>query len=363
MHLHERYQAALAEQSLHHDPVQWATLARLETVRSALAARGPRQSPGLLDRLLRRPAPAPVPGAYLWGGVGRGKTFMMDLFFNSLPFEDKIRQHFHRLMYRVHGRLRELRDQPDPLRQIAREFAGRARVLCFDELFVNDIGDAMILGRFFNHLFTEGVTLVATSNIPPDRLYEGGLQRQQFLPAINALKAHTEVIHIDSTTDYRLRLLERAEIYHSPLDLAAGENLERYFRQLAPEAGNHADSIEILGRDIRLRRRADGIAWFDFSDLCGGPRSQDDYIEIARCFHTVILAGVPLLGPLLENEARRFIALVDEFYERRVKLIISAAVPLAELYQGEQLLMAFERTRSRLLEMQSHDYLAAAHVP
>lgn len=365
MHLHDHYRAALAAQGLTHDPVQWQTLDSLERVRAGLVAQR-RSRPFLgpvLGRLLRRPAPAPVRGTYLWGGVGRGKTFLMDLFYGSLPFDDKLRYHFHRLMYRVHGRLRELRDEPDPLHKVASELAARTRVLCFDEFYVKDIADAMILGRLFSGLFEAGVTLVATSNIPPDQLYAGGLQRQRFLPAIDALKEHTEVVHVDGGTDYRLRLLERAEIYHSPLDPQAEQNLERYFREMAPDAGTAGEAIEILGRDILARRRADGIAWFDFAALCEGPRSQDDYIELARCFQTVILSAVPVLDGLRENEARRFIALVDEFYERRVKLIISAAVPLDQLYEGERVAMEFARTRSRLEEMQSHDYLAAAHQP
>ncbi|MCC5794552.1 MAG: AFG1 family ATPase [Chromatiales bacterium] len=363
MQLQDRYTRALEEHGLAHDSVQWETLASLERVRATLCARHPANG-GWLARFLgrRRPA-APVTGAYLWGGVGRGKTFMMDLFYTSLPFEDKLRQHFHRLMYRVHGRLRELRSEPDPLRAVAREIAGRARVLCFDEFFVNDIADAMILGKLLEHLFEHGVTLVATSNIHPAGLYAGGLQRQRFLPAIDLITRHTEVLHVDGPVDYRLRLLERAEIYHSPLDEAAELNLERYFHQMAPEAGLRDTSIEIHGREIPMRRRADGIAWFEFAALCDGPRSQDDYIEIARCFQTVILSGVPLLDELRENEARRLVALVDEFYERRVKLIISAAVPLGDLYQGERLAGPFIRTRSRLEEMQSREYLATAHLP
>jgi cell division protein ZapE len=306
---------------------------------------------------------APVRGAYLWGGVGRGKTFVMDLFFDHLPFEDKLRFHFHRIMYRVHRRLKALPNQRDPISTLAEEFARQARIICFDEFFVADIADAMILGRFLDELFRRGVTLVVTSNIPPDDLYRDGLQRQQFLPAIDLIEAHTEVLHVDGDTDYRLRVLKQAEIYHSPIDAAATANLENYFSDIAPDSGTRNQDMEVLGRNIRTRRRADGIAWFDFDELCDGPRSQDDYIEIARCFQTVILSDVPLLDKLRENQARRFIALVDEFYDRRVKLIISAAEAIEGLYRGSQLGREFERTRSRLREMQSIDYLAARHVP
>ena len=266
-------------------------------------------------------------------------------------------------MYHVHGQLKRLDNQQDPLATVAEDLATRARVICFDEFFVSDIADAMILGRLFDHLFRHGVTLVATSNIPPDELYRDGLQRARFLPAIDLIKQHTEVVEVDGETDFRLRVLEQAEIYHSPLDEAATENLERYFCDIAPETGIADQSIEVHGRNIPFRRRADGICWFDFTALCAGPRSQDDYIEIARSFQTIILSDVPVLGEQLENEARRFIALIDEFYDRRIKLIISAAAPIDSLYSGSRLIHEFERTRSRLREMQTHDYLAAAHRP
>ena len=302
-------------------------------------------------------------GAYLWGGVGRGKTFMMDLLFESLPFDDKVRYHFHRLMNRVHGRLKTLRDQQDPLATIAAELAGEARVICFDEFYVADIADAMLLARLFEALFGQGVTLVATSNSAPHDLYRGGLQRQRFLPAIDLIRQHTEVVHVDGLTDYRLRVLEAAEIWHAPLDPMTDGNLEQYFRNMAPDRGTEGEALDVLGRTITTRRRAEGIAWFDFDALCAGPRSQEDYIEIARWFQTVIISGVPRLDEERENEARRFIALVDEFYDRRVNLIVSAAESIGRIYAGTRLSREFERTRSRLLEMQSMEYLAAEHLP
>jgi len=366
MHLEHLYRQALDAQGYTPDPAQLEAVATLQRVGDELVTWRP--SAGRLARLRRRvlgptSRKERVRGAYLWGGVGRGKTFIMDLFFDALPFEDKLRYHFHRIMYRVHRRLAELGHLRDPLDVVAAELAGQARLICFDEFFVGDIADAMILARLLDALFERDVALVTTSNIPPDELYRGGLQRQKFLPAIELLNAHTEVVEVDGGADYRLRLLEKAEIYHSPLDRLAEQNLAGYFASMSPDAGTVGQDIEVLGRNIRTVRRADGIAWFDFEELCGGPRSQDDYIEIARTFQTVILAAVPLLDEVRENEARRFIALVDEFYDRRVKLIISAAECIDDLYRGRRLPREFERTRSRLKEMQSHQYLAAQHVP
>jgi cell division protein ZapE len=305
----------------------------------------------------------PVTGVYLWGDVGRGKTFVMDVFFDALPCDDKLRYHFHRLMYRVHNRLKELSGETDPIDIVAAEIAAQARVICFDEFFVADIGDAMILGKLLKGFFQRGVSLVATSNIPPDELYRDGLQRQHFLPAIELLKTHTQILHVDGKQDYRLRVLEQAEIWHAPLDAQADQNLEQYFTAIAPDKGTVGQCIEILGREIMTRRRADGIAWFEFAALCDGPRSQDDYIEVARAFQTILLADVPVMDAEHENQARRFIALVDEFYERRVKLIVSAAATIRDIYTGRRLRNEFQRTISRLIEMQSHDYLAASHVP
>lgn len=365
MNLHKRYQEALTEHGFSSDPAQAKAIDVLARVAMELRHRS--RVDGWVDRigrkLLRRPPRAPARGAYLWGGVGRGKTFMMDLFFEHLPFEDKRRYHFHRLMYRVHAQLRKLNESSDPLQLVADDIAKSARVICFDEFFVSDIGDAMILRKLLSALFDRGVALVATSNIPPDQLYADGLQRQRFLPAIESLVTHTNIVHVDGPSDYRLRVLEKAEIYHSPLDEQANLNLIDYFEGIAPDPGTHGMAIEVLGRDIRTRRRADGIAWFDFVALCDGPRSQDDYIEIARCFQTVILSDVPQLDEFMEDQARRFIALVDEFYDRSVKLIISAAADIDSLYTGSRLSPEFQRTRSRLREMQSTDYLAAAHLP
>jgi cell division protein ZapE len=364
MRLQTHYAAALAQKSFAPDPAQLRAVEALDRVRRQLSAAASRRAKlaGVKRRLLRQPA-RPVRGAYLWGGVGRGKTFVMDVFFESLPFPEKLRYHFHRLMYRVHTRLKSLRRQQEPLETVAAEFAAQARVICFDEFAVADIADAMILGKLLDAVFRQGVTLVATSNVPPEDLYKGGLQRQRFLPAIDLIRAHTDIVHVDAGTDYRLRILEKAEIYHSPLDEKADVNLARWFAEIAPDTGTQGQAIEINGRNIRSLRRADGVAWFDFAALCEGPRGTDDYIEIARAFQTVILSAVPVLDPSREDATRRFIALVDEFYDRRVKLIVSAGAAIDNLYRGTRLTREFERTRSRLLEMQSRQYLAAPHVP
>lgn len=231
----------------------------------------------------------------------------------------------------------------------------------FDEFFVSDIGDAMILAELLQHLFERGVTLVATSNVEPERLYENGLQRRRFLPAIELLKTHTRIHNLDSEIDHRLRLLERAEIYHSPLDGAAERSLAASFTSLAPDVPQDDVVLEIENRPIRARRVSEDVAWFEFAELCEGPRSQNDYIELARIFHAVLVGNVPRFTPRSEDAARRFIALVDEFYDHNVKLILSAEAPIEALYEGEKLRFEFERTRSRLLEMQSHEYLARTH--
>jgi cell division protein ZapE len=369
MDLHSKYETRIRELGFSPDDAQTRAIATLNRIAGELGTRssprgfGARVKKSYLGRLLPSLRESePVRGAYLWGGVGRGKTFMMDLFFDSLPFEEKIRFHFHRLMYRVHGQLKQFRNVEDPLERVADDLARKARVICFDEFFVSDIADAMLLGKLLDAMFRRGITLVTTSNIPPGELYAGGLQRQQFLPAIEILARHTEVVRVDGDTDYRLRVLEQAEIFHTPLDAAAIEQLHDYFVRIAPDTGTEGQQIEILGRNIVTERRADGIVWFNFSELCDGPRSQDDYIEIARCFQTVILADVPVMDKQKENQARRFISLIDEFYDRKVKLITSAAASIDNLYTGKRLEKEFDRTRSRLREMQSTAYLAAQHL-
>lgn len=354
----QRYEADLKRPGFATDPAQARAVEQLQHVHTELLARKPRRA--ALGKRLAWPA---VKGIYFWGGVGRGKTYLMDCFYESLPFSRKQRTHFHRFMQGVHEARKRYPDEQDPMAKVAADIAAQARVLCFDEFFVSDIADAMILARLLEVLFEHGVTLVATSNIAPDGLYKDGLQRQRFLPAIELIKTHTEVLQVDGGTDYRLRVLEQAEIYHHPLDAQADINLQQYFNAIAPEPGVANACLSLHGRDLTTRHLADGVLWMDFSALCQGPRGTADYVEIARCFHTVLLSRVPMLTRDLEDESRRFVNLVDEFYDRGVKLILSAAEPLERLYQGERLQFEFQRTESRLREMQSHQYLAKPHLP
>ena len=361
---HAAYEMRLASGNLESDPDQRPAVDELERLFRELSAaeKRDRSLKGRLQKFLKRPAPR-VRGLYLFGGVGRGKTLLMDLFFHCLPFQKKKRQHFHRFMASIHTRLRALRDTENPLETVADQIAAECRIICFDEFAVSDIADAMILGNLFSALFERGVTLAATSNIAPQDLYRDGLQRQRFLPAIEAITGNTVVMELGGDQDYRLSVLEGASVYLAPANEATEARLAESFAAIAPDEGQAEGNMEILGRPIEYLRNSDGVIWLNFDAICDGPRSQDDYIELAREFQTVLISGVPQFTPELENQARRFIALIDEFYDRKVKLILSAAVPLNELYAGSKLSEVFERTQSRLNEMQSHDYLAAAHRP
>lgn len=356
-----RYQLDLERNQWQSDAAQRRAVDALDNLRSSLLE--PRRSPSLWARLIGRKLSDAPRGLYLWGGVGRGKTYLMDLFFCELESIPRKRQHFHRFMLEVHAQLSELGDVDDPLALVAKRIRREARVICFDEFFVADIADAMILGRLFTHLFELGAVLVATSNVPPDDLYKGGLQRRQFLPAIEALKAHTEVLEVDAGEDYRLRVLKRADTYLHPHSDQTDATLEQAFDQLAPDSGTRNALLTLQGREVQTVRRADGIVWFTFDAICNGPRGAADYVEIARSFQTVFVSRIPKLDKDSDDQSRRFITLVDEFYDRRVKLLVSADVELDALYQGKRLNFEFERTRSRLIEMQSTDYLAQAHIP
>ncbi|MEM1173360.1 MAG: cell division protein ZapE [Pseudomonadota bacterium] len=361
MNLKAAYAEHLREHKHVRDPAQEAVVDRLAAIQAALESSDGRR-PGLLDRLFGRNGATPVKGLYLWGGVGRGKTMLMDLFFRSLSIDGKRRNHFHRIMDEVHGRLAELEHVEDPLDTVADDIARETRVLCFDEFFVSDIGDAMILGRLLEALFERGVCLVATSNSPPSALYKDGLQRQRFLPAIAALEAHTEVVHLGGDTDYRLRLLEAAGTYLLTGDAATPGRLDTLFAEASSSPAQINRVLPIRGRDVVAQRCGKSVVWFDFDTICDGPRSQSDYISIARWYPTVIVSEVPQLTTELDNQARRFIALVDEFYDRRVKLIIAAAVDIDDIYAGKRLVFEFERTRSRLVEMQTTEYLHLPHL-
>ncbi len=356
----ELYARQLADRGFESDPVQLAAVAKLDDLRGRLIAARASSGRSWLRRSRRA---EPERGVYLWGGVGRGKTWLMDLFFESLPFAEARRRHFHRFMHDVHASLKRLREQTDPLERLAERIARDTRVLCFDELAVADIADAMIIGGLLSGLTSRGVSLVATSNLRPADLYRGGLQRQRFLPAIKLIERHTEVFEVAGSTDYRLRRLTRAGTYLAADAPDAAARLQALFDSLADHGTLTGGSIKIAGRAIPVVRCSGGAVWFEFSALCAGPRSQDDYIEIAREFGSVVVSNVPVLDALHENEARRFIALVDELYDRGVNLVVSAAAAPAELYRGERLVAEFRRTASRLVEMQSAEYLARAHRP
>ncbi len=369
------YQQTLAQGGEYQaDAVQAATMEKLDAIHRQLLARRAANAPaqtGLLGRLgkklLGRPAAdnrlEPVRGLYMWGGVGRGKTWLMDLFFQSLPGDRKLRLHFHRFMLRVHEEMNRLQGRSDPLEIVADGFKAQTDVLCFDEFFVSDITDAMLLGTLMQALFARGITLVATSNIPPHELYRNGLQRARFLPAIELITRHCEVINVDAGIDYRLRTLTQARIYLTPLDHHTAMAMRDIFTRLAGEHPSGAEVLTVNHRPLPILGARNGVVAVDFTALCVDARSQNDYIALSRLYHSVLLHNVQVMGRDDENAARRFVALVDEFYERQVKLVMAAAVPMDQLYQGELLRFEYQRCLSRLREMQSEEYLALPHLP
>lgn len=367
-----RYLQALEEGTHQPDDVQREAVNRLDTIYQELLANRaqPAQSGGGLMAkfgkfLGKREADTntPVRGLYMWGGVGRGKTWLMDMFYHSLPGERKQRLHFHRFMLRVHEELTQLQGHSDPLEIVAERFKAETDVLCFDEFFVSDITDAMLLGGLMKALFSRGITLVATSNIPPDELYRNGLQRARFLPAIDAIKAHCDIMNVDAGVDYRLRTLTQAHLWLSPLNDETRVEMDKLWLALAGAKREHAPELEINHRQLATIGVENQTLAVSFTTLCVDARSQHDYIALSRLFHTVMLFDVPVMTPMMESEARRFIALVDEFYERHVKLVVSAEVPLYDIYQGERLKFEFQRCLSRLQEMQSEEYLKRPHMP
>lgn len=361
----QRYRHDL-DQGFESDPAQLNAAEHLQRVYEAMMARPHTSSVGLFARvksLMREKPPPPVRGLYVWGGVGRGKTWLMNAFHDALPFAEKRREHFHSFMQHIHTELKKLKQVSDPLQLVADGLAARVRVICLDEFHVSDIADAMILGRILEALFARGVALVTTSNIHPDNLYKAGLQRERFRPAIALIKTHLTVLTLQGETDFRLRALEQAEIYHSPLDEDAPDSLLASFNALHPEHVETDCQLQILGRQIDTTRLAEGIVWFEFSIICSAPRAAADYIEIGRYFHTVLIANVPRLGNNDSDATQRFIQLVDEFYDRNVNLILSAEAPPERLYTGTRLAEPFKRTHSRLVEMQSREYLHRSHLP
>ncbi|WKD50774.1 cell division protein ZapE [Microbulbifer spongiae] len=361
----ERYESDLQRPDFTLDLSQRAAVQALQDLYLRLVARAERGAIARLVSRLSGNAAVPETGLYLWGGVGRGKTYLMDAFFESLPFAQKQRTHFHRFMRQVHRELKEYTGEKNPLDKVADKIARRVRVLCFDEFFVSDIADAMILAGLLEALFSRGVSLVATSNIEPEGLYKDGLQRVRFLPAIDLLQCNTKVVNVDGGIDYRLRTLEILELYHTPLGRAAEDSLAYSFAQLSVDGCEVRSNVQLQveGRPILALKVADDVAWFNFADLCDGPRSQNDYIELAREFQTILLAAVPRFDARMDAQARRFIHLIDELYDRCVKLVVSAEVPAEQLYGGHHLCFEFERAVSRLLEMRSREYLERAHRP
>jgi len=386
----QAYAAGVDRGDWQHDPAQQDALRELDRIHAALLAPDER---GLLSKLFGKDDATAPRGLYLWGGVGRGKTFLIDLFFDALPMQDvaaegrtdvplprsgrggdrpqrgrwgegidgKRRTHFHRFMREVHEQLRAHAGERDPLAVIAKQWRQSLRVLVLDEFFVSDIGDAMLLARLLERLFAEGVVLVTSSNAAPGELYKDGLQRARFLPAIALIERHCVVVHLDSPQDYRLRALTRSPVYRAPLDAGSDAWLAARWRELT-QGCPHADGpLVVDGREIAVRGLAEGFAWFDFAALCEGPRGTADYIEIAQEFHTVLLGGIPRMDAQRDDAARRFVHLVDELYDRHVNFVCTADALPVDLYAGERLRGAFERTASRLIEMQSADYLALEH--
>jgi len=353
----EGFHAALQARGSVADPDQLLAAMRLQQFYDQLIAFKAARRTKLRKLLVHPELPK---GVWFWGGVGRGKTFLMDCFFAAVPYRRKRRMHFHAFMREIHERLKAMKSEADPLAKVGAQVAQETRLMCFDEFHVSDIADAMILGRLMQVLFDAGVLFCITSNYAPDGLYPNGLQRERLLPTITLLNEKLDVIRIDAGIDYRLRALEQANVYLLPSAGAVEALLMRTFGQMVHGEG-HARPIEVLGRELPVVHRAPGVGWFDFAVLCGGPRSQNDYLDLAHRFHTIFLSGVPRLGPEMANEARRFTWLVDVCYDHRVKLVISAAVPAEELYVDGPQATEFARTVSRLIEMRSHEYLASAH--
>ncbi len=355
MNVQETYLQELKARGYRPDEAQQRAVDRLQRCYDEWVAYKARRSNALRKMLVRPDLPR---GVYMWGGVGRGKSFLMDAFYSCVPLVRKTRLHFHEFMREVHRQLEELRGRADPLDELARRIAKRYRLICFDEFHVSDVADAMILHRLLDQLFANGVQFVMTSNYRPDLLYPDGLHRDRVLPAIALLQEKLDVLNVDAGVDYRKRAMEQVQAYYTPLGAKANSALRDAFTAVAG-VSDESPVLRIEHREIRAARKAGGVVWFDFATLCGGPRSQNDYLEIASRFHTVILADVPKMTPRMASEARRFTWLIDVFYDHKVKLLMSAEVPADELYTEGQMANEFQRTVSRIVEMQSREYLEA----
>jgi cell division protein ZapE len=361
-----RLRREVAARRFEFDPIQLDAAVRLDCLSASLLETSRSAGERLRAHLRWLPAPtaeAPQRGLYLWGGVGRGKTILMDWFYESLRFSRRERTHFYRFMRQVHAELRSVSRRTQPLDIVAQRLAQRARVICLDEFFVADIADAMILAGLFEGLSRRGVTLVATSNTPPRDLYKDGLQRERFLPTIQLIQNHMEVVHLNGRIDYRLRQLEQAPTYLDSTRAGTAAQLQQRFTALAGDSAAGPKVISVEDRNIAAVATGAEMAWFEFSELCEGPRSQNDYIELARSYHTIFISNIPEFTGADEDAARRFIAAIDEFYDRGVKIVVSAAAAPAALYRGERLELEFQRAASRLVEMQTQRYLAGQHQP
>jgi cell division protein ZapE len=343
------YQQNLQRRGFVSDSSQWRAVERLQELYEEWSAYKKRRDSALKRLLVKPPLPK---GVYLWGPVGRGKSFLMDAFYLCVPLVRKRRVHFHHFMREIHRELDELKGTEDPLAEMAARTARRYRLVCFDEFHVADIADAMILGRFLEKVMDLGVEFVMTSNYHPDQLYTGGLQRDRFLPAIELIKSRLDVVGVDSGTDYRRLKMERVQVYHVGADDAP---LTKIFEELK-DVEEERQPLDVEGRTIAYRKRAGGLVWFDFQVLCGGPRSYADYVDLAKRFHTVMISGVPRMSPKNADAARRFTWLIDILYDERVKLVVSAAAPPEELFVEGENSADFQRTASRLHEMQSAQY-------
>lgn len=353
-----KYLSNVQAQGYREDPAQLAAMHQLQRLYEALLSGRPRQS--WSDRLLRRPL-QPVRGLYVWGGTGRGKTYLVDTFYECIPFAEKSRLHFHAFMQDIHSRLQGLPRTPDPLQVVARQLAKRLRLLCLDEFHVSDIGDAMLLGGLLQALFIRGVTLVATSNIPVDELYMEGLQRDRFLFAIDLIKQHTESVHLQGEADYRCEHLDNAGTYHVGSTAQTQAMMREHLQRLAPGPIGENVEVELSYRKVPALARADDVVWFDFAELCERPLWAADYLELAQRFHTLLVSGVPAMDEARDDAAKRFMHLIDALYDHNVKLVLSAQVSPMQLYTGRYLQFAFQRTVSRLTEMGGHRYLARPH--
>jgi cell division protein ZapE len=358
--LGELYAAEIQKRGFAADNAQLTAIRQLERLRAELAEAAAAPLGKRLLRGLTSNGSAPK-GVYLWGGVGRGKTWIMDLFYSSLTLASKRRTHFYRFMQEVHADLKRLKGMQSPLDGVADKIAKKSRVICFDELFVSDIADAMILAGLFGALVKRDVALVFTSNVKPKDLYKNGLQRDRFLPTIALIEKHCDVVNADGGVDYRLRQLTAAPIYLPTGAPDTQKRLEELFDDLSDDDVESDGTISVHNRKIKVVRESENVIWFDFAALCEGPRSPADYVSIASEYQSVIIANVPVFTVEADNAARRFISVIDEFYDRGVNVILSAAAAPNELYKGEKLKFEFQRTASRLTEMQSEEYLAMAH--